>query len=167
MNTAKEILDFCNDALIYDYNIGIICDLNRVREFLLNRFRGTIPHTRILSTISIIDDIILKVCNDDDDKNILNDVHNLGKNIVLMFSDEKSIQDEIVNGNTEEYILIIIFVILFVFEVVYYLFSMFVLRGQKNARYNERLQSNKKKSYNFVNFLEEYNTYRAENFNVH
>ena len=48
MNTAKEILDFCNDVLFYDYNIGFICYLNRVRDFLLNRFRGTIPHTRIL-----------------------------------------------------------------------------------------------------------------------
>ena len=28
------------------------------------------------------------------------------------------------------------------------------LRGQRNARYYERILSNKKKSYNFVNFLE-------------
>ena len=94
MTSAKEILDFCNDALFYDYNIGIICDLNRVREFLSNRFRGTIPHTRFLSTFSIIDDIILKVCNDDDDENILNNIQDLRQNIVRMFSDEKSIQEE-------------------------------------------------------------------------
>ena len=31
----------------------------------------------------------------------------------------------------------------------------FVLRGQKNTRYYEKILSNKKKSYNFVNFLED------------
>ena len=28
-----------------------------------------------------------------------------------------------------------------------------VLRGQRNARYYEKMLSNKKKSYNFINFL--------------
>ena len=31
----------------------------------------------------------------------------------------------------------------------------FVLRGQRNTRYHERILSNKKKSNNFVNFLED------------
>ena len=43
----------------------------------------------------------------------------------------------------------------------------YILRGQRNARYHEKILSNKKKSYNFVNFLEDYNRYRAENFSVH
>ena len=29
----------------------------------------------------------------------------------------------------------------------------YLLPGQRNARYHERILSNKKKSYNFVNFL--------------
>ena len=31
----------------------------------------------------------------------------------------------------------------------------YILRGQKNARYHEKTLSNKKKSYNFVIFLED------------
>ena len=29
----------------------------------------------------------------------------------------------------------------------------YILRGQRNAKYHERILSNKKKSYTFVNFL--------------
>ena len=29
----------------------------------------------------------------------------------------------------------------------------FILRGHRNTRYHEKLLSNKKKSYNFINFL--------------
>ena len=43
----------------------------------------------------------------------------------------------------------------------------FVLRGQRNARYHEKLLSNKKKTYTFVNFLEDGNRYKAVIFNVH
>ena len=45
--------------------------------------------------------------------------------------------------------------------------KMFVLRGQRNKKYHEKILSNIKKSYNFVNFPEDYNRYRAENFSVH
>ena len=31
----------------------------------------------------------------------------------------------------------------------------YILRGQRNAKYHEKILSNKKKSYNFVNFLED------------
>ena len=33
----------------------------------------------------------------------------------------------------------------------------YILRGERNARYHERILSNTKKSNNFVNFLEDYN----------
>ena len=32
-------------------------------------------------------------------------------------------------------------------------FKKYILRGQRNTRYHEKLLSNKKKSYNFVIFL--------------
>ena len=31
----------------------------------------------------------------------------------------------------------------------------YILRGQRNVRYHEKTLSNKKKSYNFVNFLKD------------
>ena len=61
METTKDLLNFCNDAVFYDYkNIGIERELNQVRTFIFNRFYKTIPYTRILVSLSIIDDIILK-----------------------------------------------------------------------------------------------------------
>ena len=32
-------------------------------------------------------------------------------------------------------------------------FKKYILRGQRNTGYHEKILSNKKKSYNFVNFL--------------
>ena len=35
METTKDLLNFCNDAIFYDYkNIGIMCELNPVRTFI-------------------------------------------------------------------------------------------------------------------------------------
>ena len=94
MNTVKDILNFCNDAVFYDYkNIGIICELNPVRTFIINRFYKTIPYTRILVSLSIIEDIILKI-NSADIENILDDVHNLRENVLYMLSFEKTVNDE-------------------------------------------------------------------------
>ena len=80
--------------MFFDYkNFGIICELNPERTFLINRFYKTIPYTRILVSLSIIDDIILKISNNDIEK-ILDDVHILRGNILNMLSCEKTVKDE-------------------------------------------------------------------------
>ena len=90
----KDVLNFCNDAVFYDYkNIGIICELNPVRSFVINRFYKTIPHTRFFISLSIFDDIALKISNNDI-KKILDDIHNLGESILFMLSFEKTAKDE-------------------------------------------------------------------------
>ena len=77
METVKDILNFCNAAVFYDYtNIGITCELNQVRKCIINCFYKAIPHTRILVSLSIIDDIILKI-NDNDNDNIIENIHDL------------------------------------------------------------------------------------------
>ena len=39
METIKDLLEFTNSALFYDFKkIGIICELNPVRTFIINRF---------------------------------------------------------------------------------------------------------------------------------
>ena len=43
----------------------------------------------------------------------------------------------------------------------------YIIRGQRNARYHEKILSNKQQPNNFINFLEDYNRYRAEIFTVH
>ena len=88
METVKDLLNFCNDAVFYDYkNIGIICELNPVRTFIFNRLYKTVPYTRTLVSLSIIDDIILKISNNEIE-NILDDIHNLRESILYMLSFE-------------------------------------------------------------------------------
>ena len=93
METIKDILNFGNAAVFYDYtNIGITCELNQIRKCIINSFYKTIPHTRIFVNLSIIDDIILKI-NDNDIENIIENIHDLGENILYMLSFEKLYKD--------------------------------------------------------------------------
>ena len=94
METVKDLIEFTNDAVFFDYkNIGIICELNLVRTFIINRFYKTIPYTRILVSLGIIDDIILKI-NSGDIENILDDFHNLSENVIYMLSFEKTVNED-------------------------------------------------------------------------
>ena len=71
METMKDILNLCNAAIFYDYkNICLIVELNQVRKFIINNFHETITVNRILITSSFIDDIILKI-NDNNIDNII------------------------------------------------------------------------------------------------
>ena len=103
METTKDLLSFCNDAVFFDYkNIGIICELSPIRTFITNRFYKTVPYTKILVSLSIIDDIILKNISGDTEK-ILNDVHSLRENIIYMLSCGKTVNDEKQNLIGDEY----------------------------------------------------------------
>ena len=94
METKKDIINFCTFAVFYDYkNIGITCKLNQVRKCKINSFYITIPHTRFLVSLSIIDDIIL-IINNNDIENILENIHDLRENIIYMLSFEKTVSDE-------------------------------------------------------------------------
>ena len=92
METVKDLVNFCNQALFYDHeNIGIAEELNQVRKYIIKSFHKTIPRTTIIATLSIIDDIILKIDNDID--NIIEKIHDLRENILYMLSFEKLIKD--------------------------------------------------------------------------
>ena len=97
METVKDLLNFCNDAVFYDYkNIGIICELSPVRTFIIIRFYKAIPDSTVRVSLSIFDDISLKI-TDNDIENILENTHDLIENILYMLSFEKLIKDY--NGN--------------------------------------------------------------------
>ena len=94
METIKDILNFCNAAVFYDYkSVGITEKLNQVRKCIFNNFYKTIPHTRILISLSIIDDIILKTHGNVLDK-IHENINDLRQNILYMLSFEKLIKGE-------------------------------------------------------------------------
>ena len=62
METVKDIINFRNVAVLYDYkSIGIIEELNQVRKCIITSFYKTIPYTRILVSLSINDDIFLNL----------------------------------------------------------------------------------------------------------
>ena len=87
------MLNFCNAAIFYDYkNKSITEELNQVRKYIINSFFKTIPNTTLLTSLSIIDDIILKI-NDNEIENIIDNIHDLRENILYMLSFEKLIKD--------------------------------------------------------------------------
>ena len=93
METVKELFKFCNHALFYDYeNIGVVEELSHVRKYIIKSFHKTIPNTMIITTLSIIDDIILKI-HDNDIENIIENIHDLRENILYKLSFEKLIKD--------------------------------------------------------------------------
>ena len=93
METIKDSSNFCNAAIFYDYkNVGITEELNQVRKYIINSFYKTIPHTTIVVSLSIFDDIILKN-NDNDIENIIDNIHDLRENILYMLLFEKLIED--------------------------------------------------------------------------
>ena len=67
--------------------------MNQVRKCIINSFYKTIPHTRIFVCLSIIDDVILKI-NENDIENIIEKLHDLRENISYMLSFEKVVRDE-------------------------------------------------------------------------
>ena len=93
METIKDILNFCNEALFYDYeNDGIIEELARVRKYMLDNFYKSILNTTLISSLNLIDDIILKI-NDNDIENINDNIHDLREYILYMLSFEKLVKD--------------------------------------------------------------------------
>ena len=89
METKKNVLNFSNAAIIYDYkNLGIIEELNQVRKCVTNKFQETMPVGRILITLPIIDVKIFKNFGHDIEIFIKN-IHDLRDNILNMISFER------------------------------------------------------------------------------
>ena len=94
METVEDFLNFCNAAVFCDFkNVGVICELNQVRKCIINSFYKTFPYTRILVSLSIIDDIFFKTYGNENEK-ILENIHDLREEIIYMLSFEKVCKDE-------------------------------------------------------------------------
>ena len=87
MDTIKEILTISNESHWYDYEN--ISELNSLRKYLIDYFYYTIPQERLLISLNIIDNIILKIY---DNKEINNDIFKLGEEILYMLSFEKVVK---------------------------------------------------------------------------
>ena len=105
MSSIKDILNFYNAAIFYDYETdGIIEKFSRVRKCIIDSFFKTIPNTTLLTSLNLIDDIILKI-NDNEIEKVIDNIHDLRENILYMLSFEKLIKDnngELIIGNDNE-----------------------------------------------------------------
>ena len=94
METIKDILNFCNDAIFHDYtDLSISCESNQVRKCIMNNFFKTIPDSRIRVSLSIMDDLFLKIIKSDIEI-IIENIHDLRENITYMLAFEKFVRDE-------------------------------------------------------------------------
>ena len=64
-----------------------------MRKCIFNSFYETIPDSRIRVSLSIIDDIFLKINNNDIENNI-ESIHDVGENVLYVLAFEKLIKDE-------------------------------------------------------------------------
>ena len=95
METDRELFNFFNKSIVYDYkNLECLVDFNIVRKYIIKRFHETIPVSRILFALSIIDVMIFKMFNNEID-DILNNLHDLRENIIYMISFEKTTKEDI------------------------------------------------------------------------
>ena len=89
METIKEILNICIESHWYDYEN--ISELNTLRKYLIEYFYDTIPQERLLISLHIIDNIILKIYGN---KEVNNDIFKLREEILYMLSIEKVVKDD-------------------------------------------------------------------------
>ena len=89
METIKEILNISNESHWYDYEN--ISELNTLRKYLIDYFYETTPQERLLISLHIIDNIILKIY---DNKEVNNDIFKLREEILYMLSFEKVVKDD-------------------------------------------------------------------------
>ena len=94
METIKDILNFYNAAVFYDYkNVGITCELNQIRKCIINSFCKTIRYSRLLVCLCLVEKKVLKN-HDNDIENFIENFHDLRENVLHMISFEKLIRDE-------------------------------------------------------------------------
>ena len=91
MDTIKEILTISNESHWYDYEN--ISELNSLRKYLIDYFYDIIPQERLLISLNIIDNIILKIY-DNDTQEINNEIFKLREQILYMLSFQKTIKDD-------------------------------------------------------------------------
>ena len=82
-------MNICNETHWYDYvNIS---ELNTLRKYLIDFFYDTIPQERLLISLHLTDNIILKIY---DNKEVNNDIFKLREEILYMLSFEKVVKDD-------------------------------------------------------------------------
>ena len=68
MESIKELLNFCNELLFYDFdNVEIADKMNLTRECIIDIFHQTTPTKTILESLFLTDYITMGIYNYNDD----------------------------------------------------------------------------------------------------
>ena len=94
MKTDNDIFKFLKEFVFLDHsNSGFVIEVDILRKYIINRFHKTIPATRMLTVLSLIDDIILKIFSKDLE-GIQKDMYEVRENILYMLSCENVVEEE-------------------------------------------------------------------------
>ena len=94
MKTDKDMFNFFNEFIFMDNSCyGVNVEVDILRKYIINRFHKTIPATRILTVLYIIDDIILKIFNKDLE-GVQDKMYDVRENVMYMLSFEKVVEEE-------------------------------------------------------------------------
>ena len=94
MKSDKEMFEFFNKFIFTNGN-GVEVDI--LRKYIINRFHKTIPASRMLTVLSLIDDIILKLFTNDLES-VQNEMYELRENVLYMLPFEKVVEEESVEN---------------------------------------------------------------------
>ena len=97
MKTDKDMFKFFNEFIFFDHSKdGIDFEIDILRKYIINRFHKTIPASRMLEVLSLIDDIIIKL-HSKELETIQNDMYDLRENVMYMLDFERVVKEESVD----------------------------------------------------------------------
>ena len=89
MEGDEDMFNSFNDFIFLAHSEdGVDVNVNVLRKYIINRFHKAVPPSRILITLSLIDDIFLKLHNENLEK-LQDDMYSVHENVLYMLSFEK------------------------------------------------------------------------------
>ena len=86
MENDKDMFKFFNEIIFLDHlKVGVDAKVNDLRKYMINRFYQSILPSRILTTLSLLDDAILKL-HDTNLEGIQDDIYDVRENVMYMLS---------------------------------------------------------------------------------
>ena len=103
MECDKEIFKISNEFNFFHHSeVGIDVKVNDLRLYIINRCCNTIPQSRLLQTLSLIDDVILKL-HDKNLEGIQDDLYSVRENLMYMLSFEKLVyENQVCDENDDD-----------------------------------------------------------------
>ena len=101
MEIDKDMFKFYNEFIFLDHlEVGVIVNVNVVRKCFVNRFHETVPPKRILTTLLLIDNVILRL-HDKNLEGIQDGMHSVRENVLYMLSFEKFVEEKPVGDDND------------------------------------------------------------------